>query len=38
MNTINIHFHDKIEKNPKISLNNCFLELSEGFPRESKTN
>ena len=33
MSTHNIHFHDKIEKkNSKISLNICFLELSEKFP------
>ena len=37
MSTCNIHFHDKIGKIPKISLNICFLELLEEFPRDSKT-
>ena len=39
MSTHSIDFHDKIGKNPKIlvSLNICFLELSEEFPRDSKT-
>ena len=37
MNTHNIHFHDKIRQFPKISLTICFLELSEEFPRDSKT-
>ena len=32
MSAHNIHFRDKIGKNPKISLNICFLELSEDFP------
>ena len=32
MSTQNIHVHDKIGKNPKISLNICFLEPSEDFP------
>ena len=36
MSTYNIHFHDKTGKNPKISLNICFFELSEKFPRNSK--
>ena len=36
MNTHNIHFHDKIGKSPEISLNICFLELSEEIPRDSK--
>ena len=34
MSTHNIQFHDKIKK---ISLNICFLELSEEFRRDSKT-
>ena len=34
MCTLNIHFHDKIGKIPKISLNICFLELLEEFPRD----
>ena len=38
MSTHNIHFHDKIGKNPKTSLNICFLELSEEFSREIKNN
>ena len=33
MSTHNIYFHDKIGKHPKISLDICFLELSEEFPR-----
>ena len=33
MNTHNIQFHDK---NKKISLNICFLELVEEFFRDSK--
>ena len=33
----NIHFHDKKEHFPKIYLNICFLELSAGFPKDSKT-
>ena len=37
MCTHTIHFHDDIGKNPKISLNICFLDLSEEFPRDSKT-
>ena len=37
MSKHNMHFHDKIEKNPKISLNICFLELSEQLARDSKT-
>ena len=32
----NIQFHDKIRKLSKISLNVCFLELSEEYPRDSK--
>ena len=35
INTHNIQFYDKIKK--KIPLNICFLELSEKFPRDSKT-
>ena len=31
MSTHNIHFHDKIRKNPKMYLNICFLELSGNF-------
>ena len=34
MSTHNIQFHDKIKK---ISLNICFLELSEELRRDSKT-
>ena len=34
MSTHNIHFHDKIGKTPKISLNICFLELLEEFRRD----
>ena len=37
MSTHNIHLHDKIGKDPKVSHNICFLELSEEFPRDSKT-
>ena len=37
MSTLNKHFHEKIGKNPKISLNTCFHELSEEFSRDSKT-
>ena len=37
MNTHNIHFHDRIGKNPKKFLNICFLELSEEFLSNSKT-
>ena len=36
MSTFNIYFLDKIEKNSKISLNICFLELSAEFPGDSK--
>ena len=36
MSTYNIHFLDKIRIVPEISLNICFLELSEEFPRVSK--
>ena len=36
MSTHNIHFHDKIENFHKMTLNICFLELSEEFPRDSK--
>ena len=36
MSTYNIHFLDKIGKIPKISLNICFLELLEEFPRGVK--
>ena len=37
MSTHNIHFYDKkIKENfPEISLNICFLELSNKFPRDS---
>ena len=38
MSTHNIHCPDKIRKIPKISLNICFLELSEEFPRNKKIN
>ena len=31
MSTHNFRFLDKMGKNPKISLNTCFLELSEEF-------
>ena len=37
MSTNNIHFDDKIGKNPQKSLNICFLEQSEEFPRDLKT-
>ena len=37
MSTRNNYFHDKIGKNPTISLNIYFLELLEEFPRDSKT-
>ena len=37
MSTNNMHFHDKIGKIPKISLDICFLELSEEFHKGSKT-
>ena len=39
MHTHNIYFYDKIGKIPTISLNMCFLELSEELPilRDSKT-
>ena len=39
MSTHNIHFMMKRKKNPELSLNtcNCFLALSEEFPRDSKT-
>ena len=33
MSTNNTQYHDKTRKN---SLNNCFLELSEEFRRDSK--
>ena len=33
---LSVHFHNKIEKIHKISLNICFLELSEKFPRDSR--
>ena len=34
MSTHNIHFQDKIcPENPDISLNICFVEMSEEFPR-----
>ena len=36
MSTHNIHFHNRVGKLPKISLNICFLELSEEFSRDSK--
>ena len=36
MSTHNIHLHNK--KVPKISLQICFLELSEEFPRDWKKN
>ena len=36
MTTLNIQFFNKIEKNPRISLNRCFLRLSE-FPRDAKS-
>ena len=40
MSTHNIHLHDKIGKNPKISPNIWivfFFELSEKFPRDIKS-
>ena len=38
ISTHNIHFHDKIRKFPKISLNTCFLERSKKeLPRDTKT-
>ena len=37
MSTHNIHFHDKIRKVPLKFQIFCFLELSEEFPRDSKT-
>ena len=37
MRTQNIHFHDKIGKIPKISLNICFLELSDEISRGLKS-
>ena len=37
MSTHNIYLHDKIGKNAQISLNICFLELSEEFSRYSKS-
>ena len=37
MSTHNMHFHDKIGKNPTISLNICFLELLQILLRDSKT-
>ena len=37
MSTYYIHFHDIIGNNAKISFTICFLELSEEFPRDSKT-
>ena len=36
MSTHNIHFPENIEKNPKISLNICFLELSKKIPTHKK--
>ena len=36
MSAYNIHYQDKIESFPKISLNIRFLELSEEFSRDSK--
>ena len=37
MTTQSIHFHNEMRtKNPEISLNICFLELAEEFPRDSK--
>ena len=39
MSTHNILFHDKIrKKNPKLSLNIYFLELSKEYPRDSRLN
>ena len=37
MSTHTIQFHDKTGKDPKISLNIYLLDLSEEFPRDSKT-
>ena len=37
MSTYDIHFHYKVWKTPKISLNICFLELAEEFLRELYT-
>ena len=37
MSTHNIKFHDKIRKIHGKALNICFLELSEGYPVDSKT-
>ena len=36
MSKNNIHFHDKIKKNPKMSLNIYFLGLSEEFSGTQK--
>ena len=36
MSTRNIYFHDKRGKIPKMSIDICFLDLSEEFPRDSK--
>ena len=36
MSSHNIQFIDKVRKNPEISLNIRFNELSEEFPGESK--
>ena len=36
MSTHNIHFNDEVGKILKRSLNVCFLELREEFPRYSK--
>ena len=38
MSTHKYLFMIKKDKNPKIFLNICFLELSDEFPRDSKTN
>ena len=35
MSTLNIHFYDKIGKNPKVSPSICILELLQEFPRDS---
>ena len=37
MTSHNIHFHDKVMRFHLNVPNFCFLELSEGFPRDSKT-
>ena len=37
MSTHSMYFDDEMGKNTKTSLNICFLELSEEFPRDSKT-